>query len=562
MKFIWKTMLVVALLAGRAEAQQPFASKTISSTTCPGAGCLVVDVQGMGSAGLQITGTFVGTISFNVAQDAVNYVAVNATPNNSAIDVQSTTAPGYWTVKIPGARWLQIVFSAYTSGTAVVTTQLAQSAASYRPPFNGNSGTCLAGDGTFQTCAGGTGSGVPGGSTNTAQYNAGGGNFGGVTLNATTTPKYLRQISSAAPTLVQPQSSDLSDVAALAVVAGNLSQFAATTSAQLASVLSDETGTGAAVFGTSPTIVTPTIASFANATHSHANSAGGGQLSEPAFSFSNITTANATSSQHGLMPKGSGSATDCYLGDLTVAACPGGASYTNLFQNGANGLWERNSTTAQTFDLAGTYTSTTDFKSIQLTYGTDADSNVGVTLRNNKGSSTSTFPNLLIRAQGPADLVITEEHGSYEKSIQMLQSSSNIMICPRDANCASVDQSGGKMIMSSSSGLAFEINPNGTLQSSVMQQYAGANPTCSGCGTSPTLLGGNVAGRITVGTTPSASMVLTMPIPWTANNAACWATDETTGVTIPAVASGTATLTITGTFLATQTVAYGCLAIQ
>jgi hypothetical protein len=47
------------------------------------------------------------------------------------------------------------------------------------------------------------------------------------------------------------------------------------------------TGTNLLVFGTSPTIVTPTIASFANATHNHTNAAGGGQL--------NITTAsNAT----------------------------------------------------------------------------------------------------------------------------------------------------------------------------------------------------------------------------------------------------------------------------
>lgn len=38
-----------------------------------------------------------------------------------------------------------------------------------------------------------------------------------------------------------------------------LSQFAATTSAQLASVMSDETGSGNLVFGTSPTIVTATI---------------------------------------------------------------------------------------------------------------------------------------------------------------------------------------------------------------------------------------------------------------------------------------------------------------
>jgi len=43
-----------------------------------------------------------------------------------------------------------------------------------------------------------------------------------------------------------------------ALVANPLSQFAATTSAQLAGVISDETGSGALVFGTSPAITTPT----------------------------------------------------------------------------------------------------------------------------------------------------------------------------------------------------------------------------------------------------------------------------------------------------------------
>lgn len=45
----------------------------------------------------------------------------------------------------------------------------------------------------------------------------------------------------------------------LAATASPLSQFAATTSAQLAGVISDETGTGPAVFGTSPTITTPNV---------------------------------------------------------------------------------------------------------------------------------------------------------------------------------------------------------------------------------------------------------------------------------------------------------------
>lgn len=50
----------------------------------------------------------------------------------------------------------------------------------------------------------------------------------------------------------------------IAVTANNLGVFASTTSAQLAGVISDETGTGALVFGTSPTITTSLIAGSAS----------------------------------------------------------------------------------------------------------------------------------------------------------------------------------------------------------------------------------------------------------------------------------------------------------
>ena len=43
----------------------------------------------------------------------------------------------------------------------------------------------------------------------------------------------------------------------LATKAGKLSQFGATTSAELAGVISDETGSGSLVFATSPTLTTP-----------------------------------------------------------------------------------------------------------------------------------------------------------------------------------------------------------------------------------------------------------------------------------------------------------------
>jgi hypothetical protein len=58
--------------------------------------------------------------------------------------------------------------------------------------------------------------------------------------------------------------------AGFALTSGNLSQFAATTSAQLAGVISDETGSGALVFGTSPALTTPNLGTPSAATLTNA----------------------------------------------------------------------------------------------------------------------------------------------------------------------------------------------------------------------------------------------------------------------------------------------------
>lgn len=57
---------------------------------------------------------------------------------------------------------------------------------------------------------------------------------------------------------------DSANLASPASTTGNLGQFASTTSAQLATVISNETGSGALVFGTSPTLTTPVISSITN----------------------------------------------------------------------------------------------------------------------------------------------------------------------------------------------------------------------------------------------------------------------------------------------------------
>lgn len=84
------------------------------------------------------------------------------------------------------------------------------------------------------------------------------GNFTG--SSASPAANAVPSCSTANSALKYTSSSGLSCGTTFALTSGNLSQFASTTSAQLASVLSDETGSGANVFGTSPSLTTPTIA--------------------------------------------------------------------------------------------------------------------------------------------------------------------------------------------------------------------------------------------------------------------------------------------------------------
>lgn len=123
----------------------------------------------------------------------------------------------------------------------------------------------------------------------------------------------------------------------VATSANNLSFFSATTSAQLAALLSDETGSGLAVFGTSPTIVTPTIASFVNATHNHQNAAGGGTLAESALALTDITTDNVSTSAHGFAPKLPNDATK-YFDGTGVYSVPAGSGSSGANPTASVGL--------------------------------------------------------------------------------------------------------------------------------------------------------------------------------------------------------------------------------
>lgn len=192
-----------------AQSQQQGPSN-VTSATCPGTGCVSLSVSGFGAVAVQVRGTYSGTLSFEGSVDGSTWVAINLLPIAGTTAVSTTTGTGVWNGGVGGLSIVRVRMSSYTSGTAVVTIKNAPSAA--RGGGSGGGG----GGGTVSSI--GTTSPITGGTITTT------GTIACATCGVTTSP---------------------------------LSQFASTTSAQLAAVLSDETGTGANVFATSPTITTP-----------------------------------------------------------------------------------------------------------------------------------------------------------------------------------------------------------------------------------------------------------------------------------------------------------------
>lgn len=102
----------------------------------------------LGAVGVQITGTFVGTVTFEVNFDRVTptWKAVMAT--NATDDVRATTAtaPGVYSILLNGAQQCRARISAYTSGTITIDGRLTGgviSKASSSGGGGGGSGTVL-----------------------------------------------------------------------------------------------------------------------------------------------------------------------------------------------------------------------------------------------------------------------------------------------------------------------------------------------------------------------------------------------------------------------------------
>lgn len=74
-----------------------------------------------GGIGAQITGTFSGTLQFEMSIDGTNFVAVQATNVTSGAVATTATATGIFKYDVVGALVVRARSTAWTSGTATVT---------------------------------------------------------------------------------------------------------------------------------------------------------------------------------------------------------------------------------------------------------------------------------------------------------------------------------------------------------------------------------------------------------------------------------------------------------
>jgi hypothetical protein len=80
-------------------------------------------LNGDGTVSVQITGTWVGTISFDATIDGTNYFAIPLINQATETMATTTTANAVFTGDVSGYRIFRVRMSAYTSGTAVVAVR-------------------------------------------------------------------------------------------------------------------------------------------------------------------------------------------------------------------------------------------------------------------------------------------------------------------------------------------------------------------------------------------------------------------------------------------------------
>jgi hypothetical protein len=74
-----------------------------------------------GGVGVQVTGTYSGTLQFEVTIDGTTYVALPALNITTGAEATTTTGTGIFRFDVVGVLLVRVRATAWTSGTATVT---------------------------------------------------------------------------------------------------------------------------------------------------------------------------------------------------------------------------------------------------------------------------------------------------------------------------------------------------------------------------------------------------------------------------------------------------------
>ena len=95
--------------------------RSLSSTLIGLGNEIRIDVSNLNTTSVQLSGTWVGTVTFQCSINGAGFVPVQALPAAGGAIVNTATANGVWKIDTPAMKCVRVLFTAYTSGTCLVS---------------------------------------------------------------------------------------------------------------------------------------------------------------------------------------------------------------------------------------------------------------------------------------------------------------------------------------------------------------------------------------------------------------------------------------------------------
>lgn len=123
LKRLWLMFGTAMLLAASPAFGDRSPTGTITTAAgCPGTACVVSDAHGSSTSIVTITGTWTGTLTFDVQKPDLTWVSVAVIPQGGGTPVTTTTANGTWVANVVPYRAIR-VNGPTSTGSAVVSIE-------------------------------------------------------------------------------------------------------------------------------------------------------------------------------------------------------------------------------------------------------------------------------------------------------------------------------------------------------------------------------------------------------------------------------------------------------